>query len=220
MFKVSGVNVWGLFESMVASGFPMLKEPMSDEEYNREVGKLKEAYAEYRHDEHKESLFNNLHMKRAIKLGNRDVCTGHDNYLSGIVVQMNLTCTQYFLIQLERYHFLQIVSSMSKMHSLVNMDVEKNTSWWVSHISLRHVRKQIKEYNKAKTPEEKYERFMVLMNNLPMGYLLTMRISTNYLQIKNIVMQRRNHRLRGEWEEGFIDWVRSLPLFGELTGVV
>jgi len=46
---------------------------------------------------------------------------------------------------------------------------------------------------------------------------MVMRITTNYLQLKTIYRQRKNHKLP-EWRI-FCDWILSLPEFKELTGV-
>jgi hypothetical protein len=47
-----------------------------------------------------------------------------------------------------------------------------------------------------------------------MGYELWMGISTNYLQLKTIYFQRRNHKL-DEWKY-FCKWIEKLPMFNNL----
>ena len=66
--------------------------------------------------------------------------------------------------------------------------------------------------------QEKYEQFMKCVSNLPMGFEMEMTITTNYLQLKTIYFQRRNHKLKEDWG-AFCDWCESLPMFKELVGV-
>jgi hypothetical protein len=60
-------------------------------------------------------------LKRAKRLASMG--DGHDNYLSGILITFNLTCTHTMLVQFQRYHFAQIISSSSKMHCIEHMDI-------------------------------------------------------------------------------------------------
>ena len=74
----------------------------------------------------------------------------------------------------------------------------------------------IQIYNMNKT----YENWMKVISNCPQGIELFMRVSTNYLQIRTIVHQRYNHKLREDWG-AFIDFARDLPyarefIFGKL----
>lgn len=49
--------------------------------------------------------------------------TGHDNFLNGIIVQFDLTLSIKAWVELQRYHFIDFVSSMSTMHCISKMDV-------------------------------------------------------------------------------------------------
>lgn len=122
------------------------------------------------------------HMKRAFKLASSPIGGGHDNYLKGCIVQMDVEAPQYVWMQIERYQFFTIISSQSKMHSF-------------------------------KIPEDKtYED---VLDETPMGFELTAGISTNYMCLKNMYHQRKNHRLKF-WREIFCPWVESLPFAKEL----
>lgn len=50
---------------------------------------------------------------------------------------------------------------------------------------------------------------MKLISNTPLGFNLKARITTNYLQLKTIYNQRKNHKLP-EWKQ-FCSWVEELP---------
>ena len=66
-------------------------------------------------------------------------------------------------------------------------------------------------YNNAPT----YENFMLLVSNCPQGIELFMRVSTNYLQLRTIYKQRKNHKLREDWG-AFCEWIETLPYANEL----
>ena len=67
-----------------------------------------------------------------------------------------------------------------------------------------------KEYNENPTKENMYK---MLYTN-PCGLKLTARMTTNYLQLKTIYHQRKNHRLQ-EWQD-FCKWIETLPYAKEL----
>lgn len=69
-----------------------------------------------------------------------------------------------------------------------------------------------------KTKYTNYELYMKIISNCPMGLEQTMGISTNYLQLKTIYLQRRHHKLKEDWGP-FCAWCESLPLFVEITKV-
>lgn len=50
---------------------------------------------------------------------------GHDQVLTGIIVQFDLTCTNKMWVEMERYHFIDFVSSQSTMHRAAKMDFAK-----------------------------------------------------------------------------------------------
>lgn len=195
--QIDNIRVYDLDEAILASGLPMMAE------YNtKQLGyDLHLLYKENR---------NSKHYKRAVKLANTPIGSGHGNFLSGILVAVNITATVKWWEQFQRYHFKQIVSSQSTMHRLRKM-VEENT------ISFNE-----------KTDKSVIDAFLELAKNeyitaeelaysCPMGLELTARITTNYLQLKTMYHQRKNHKLQ-EWRD-FCEWVETLPYAEEfITG--
>jgi hypothetical protein len=51
---------------------------------------------------------------------------------------------------------------------------------------------------------------------LPESYLNMRTINMNYATIRNILLQRRHHRLKLEWQEVFCKWITTLPYAKEL----
>ena len=56
--------------------------------------------------------------------------------------------------------------------------------------------------------------YLEILYSNPAGFNITARMTTNYRCLKNIYIQRKNHRLP-EWRE-FCKWIETLPYFEEL----
>ena len=188
MVSVKNVKVYDLEESVIACRNAMRTEP-----------------AEYTKEEFEKSL------ERAIKLANSPSGSGHQTFLSGIRVSFDLIYPNYISPELQRYHWIDIVCSSSKMHRLAKMDMDNCFNKYVTQESREQMKELVELYNNAPT----YENFMLLVSNCPQGIELFMRVSTNYLQLKTIVRQRANHKLKEDWGN-FIDFVRTLPYAKEL----
>jgi hypothetical protein len=74
----------------------------------------------------------------------------------------------------------------------------------------------ISKYNLAKDEKKEYY-YNKIISNCPMGLMLWCRITTNYLQLKTIYKQRKNHKLK-EWRD-FCKWIEKLEMFELITGV-
>lgn len=138
--------------------------------------------------------------------------TGHDNFLNGIVVQFDLTLTVKAWVEAQRYHFLDFVSSQSTMHKIHNMSFEKQCISYVTPETIANCEKLLNEY--ASSPSD--EGFLKLIYNVPVGFRLTARMTTNFRQLKTIYQQRRTHRLP-EWR-WFCKWIEGLPCSDFITG--
>lgn len=156
-------------------------------------------------------------IRRCMSLGNVARGTGHDNYLKGILVTCNITADKVFWSQWQRYSFQDIVSSMSFMHKLTSLDIDKTK---FDKVIIDRFTEMVKFYNTNdwESVVDKSEYFEHIVNNTPSGIELTAHIYTNYLQLKTIYKQREYHK-RESWRIKFIDWCNNLPNFKELTGV-
>ena len=199
---VSDCHVYDLDESVRASKYPMA---VDHNKTNSEI------------------------TDRTKSLGRTGMGEGHDNFLSGIVVNFDLTITNKMWVEAERYHFFQIVSSQSTMHRISKIGENRNN--FDSHVdprTLSILNEKIAEYNRLvslanpddlnvtqKREELLKEAYLDILMNVPAGLKLTARISTNYRQLKTIYYQRKNHRLP-EWRK-FCNWMETeLPNFKEL----
>ncbi len=205
MLEVFNTRVYGLEESIVAGGYPMRADEIG--EWSEEDLNLSER-----------------DMKRAVKLGSVATGTGHDNFLKGIIVQFDVKYPNYWTPQFQRYSFHDIVSSNSKMHRLTKMDIEKCCNKYVDKVVLDNLSRWIEVYNSFESgvesidvdgkPYSRYEVFMKVVSNTPLGFEQTMRVTSNYLQLKTIYLQRKHHKLKEDWGN-FCSWCEELPHFKE-----
>ena len=153
---------------------------------------------------------------------------GHDNALKGIIVQFDLTFSNKAWVELQRYHFIDFVSSQSTMHKITKFDLKKQCNKYVDHRIIDIVQEKINEYNRLASlpiPDDlnsaisrkktMNELYLEILYNIPSGFELTAGMTTNYQQLKTIYQQRRHHRLP-DWQM-FCDWIETLPRFMELT---
>ncbi len=203
--EISNLRVYDISASIVDSGFPMLSKPYSKEEYETEI-------LNYRLSRHKD----NPHFQRACKLGR--MTGGHDCFLKGILVRCHVTMSLVMLKQWERYTFSDIVSSMSTMHRITHMDITNSCNTHVHPEIIKIINDMVKLYNEEIDKKEKELIFADIVYSAPAGLELTMSVTSNYLQEKNIIKQRKNHKL-AEWREYCAFMIKNLPNFSELTGV-
>ena len=184
MSVVSNVKVFGLEDSVKASKYPM------------------SVNVEYLNDE----------ITNTVKtLGSSGTGEGHDQFLTGIIVQFDLTFSLKAWTEAQRYHFLDFVSRQSTMHRITKFDVDEQCNGYVDEVISNRLQDLISEYNENKTSGN----YLRVLYNIPTGFNLTARMTTNYRQLKTIYHQRKNHRLP-EWRE-FCEWIETLPMFKEIV---
>lgn len=150
--------------------------------------------------------------------------TGHDQFLTGIIVQFDLTISEKAWVEFERYHWLDFVSSCSTMHKLQNMNPRMQCNRYVDPRAVDILNEKIAEYNRLIKMKKMgisvfddmiKEARLEMLYNIPSGFELTAKMTTNYRQLKTIYQQRRNHALP-DWQM-FCDFCETLPRFLELT---
>jgi hypothetical protein len=138
--------------------------------------------------------------------------TGHDQFLTGIIAQFDLTLSIKAWTEAERYHFFDFVSSQSTMHRVAKFDIEEQCNEYVHPGTISIVKCLLDCYNNDHSPDN----YLRLLYNIPSGFRLTARMTTNYRQLKTIYRQRKDHRLP-EWRE-FCEWMKNLPHSEFITG--
>lgn len=198
MVEITEVRVYELEESIIACRNAMrtdMAHPIERDEHGKSVYEQKEWDAS---------------LKRAIDLAKSPSNSGHPNFLTGIRVAFDIKYPNYFSPELQRYHWIDIVTSSSKMHRLAGIVAKGSFNKYVLPKTIEMVQELADEFN----ADPSYENRMRLLSNCPQGIELFMRINTNYMQLRNIYHQRKNHRLQEDWG-AFCDMIRSLPYFEE-----
>jgi hypothetical protein len=114
---------------------------------------------------------------------------------------------------MERYHFVQIVSSQSKMHRLRKIIEDCTFTYPSDIIDLSAFSDIMQRTGKSDDGTPRYSD-EELAYRCPMGLELAARITTNYLALKTIYNQRHNHKLE-EWRD-FCKEIETLPYAAEL----
>ena len=126
MVEITNVKVYDLEESVIASRNAMRLTP-----------------PEYTEEEFQASL------GRAIKLAKCGGGSGHSNFRKGIRVSFDIKYPGYFTPELQRYSFMDIVTSTSKMHKLVKMDMDCCFNKYVTPESKANMKKYIDSYSQC-----------------------------------------------------------------------
>jgi len=189
---INRVNIYGFEESIRGSKFPMATD-------------LKTLTTDF--------------AKSTVRLGTSAIGEGHDNFLNGIIVQFDLTFSNKAWVEMQRYHFIDFVSSQSTMHRITRFDLDQAYMEYVDPRIINIMKEKVAEYNtlleKSKEAntneynEELKKRYLEILYSNPAGFRLTARMTTNYRQLKTIYAQRKNHRLP-EWRI-FCAWCETLP---------
>ena len=191
-FNISNSVVYGLDRAIKASGNPMRTvintDPIDEKDINR-----------------------------AAKLGNTPNGLGHDNYLKGILVHVDIVAPLYWWKEAQRYHWFDFVSSQSTMHCLLKFEVSTQVVDETDPRVVAVIKDLINEYNAIEDVNEKVAKWREIIASLPCGFCLGATMTTNYQQLKTMYRQRRHHKLV-EWHV-FCDWCLTLPMFEQLTGV-
>ena len=188
MLRISNIQVYDLMESVIAC---------------RNAMRL--CHPEYNEKEFSDSLV------RAEKLVRCKSGSGQSNFRTGIRVSFDIVYPNYISPELQRYHFLDIVTSSSKMHTIMKMDFDKCCNKYVNEVTKENMKSLISNYNS----DPSYYNFMEVVSNCPQGIELFMRCSTNYEQLATIYRQRKHHKLKEDWG-AFTKMIEELPLSKEL----
>ena len=208
MTTIENVELFGLDSSIFRSGYSMLDTAPTPQAFQEAVSAIRQC--------RKAGDYTNPHIKRAIKLASLSE-GGHDQFLTGIVVNFDLTITNKAWVEAERYTFLNFISSMSTMHRVARFKIADCCNQYTSPVEIAEAQRLQEVYNSidaTQDPQRKKEAYLDLLYNLPSGFELMAGMTTNYRCLKNIYAQRRNHRLP-DWHV-VCDWIETLPMAAEL----
>lgn len=184
--KVDNIEISGMESAIKASGYPMQVELNT-------------------------GIVTDNDLRRAKSLA-KTKDGGHDQFLTGILVSFDLTCSNKMWVEVERYRFITFVSSQSTMHRISKMNIVEMCNEYVDSRIIDICEELKEKYNQSKSTDD----YLRLLYNIPSGIELTARLTTNYRCLKNVYHQRKTHRLP-EWRE-FCKWIETLPNSEFITG--
>ena len=187
--KVENVKVYGLENAVRCSKFPMQTDT---------------------------SLCTTEVTKTTDKLAMCGLGEAHDNFLNGIIVQFDLTFSNKAWVELQRYHFIDFISSQSTMHRITKFNLDEAYNEYVDQRVIDIMKELVAEYNSKDLADRTAEDYLRILYSNPAGFELTAGMTTNYRQLKTIYRQRKSHRLP-EWRE-FCNWIKKLPYSDWITG--
>lgn len=209
---VSNVDIYDLEKSILASGYPMRTTIPDRDITEKDLARCK-------------------NLVNATKTGNG----AHAQFMTGIRVNFDLTFSNKAWVEAERYRFLEFVSSQSTMHRITKFDLDNQYNKYVDPRIIEIMKSKVQEYNKVMELRDSYDKddqhnispqlredltewlknaYLEILYSNPAGFMLTARMTTNYRCLRNIYMQRKDHRLP-EWR-AFCKWIETLPYAQEL----
>ena len=209
---VSNVDIYDLEKSILASGYPMRTTIPDRDITEKDLARCK-------------------NLVNATKTGNG----AHAQFMTGIRVNFDLTFSNKAWVEAERYRFLEFVSSQSTMHRITKFDLDNQYNKYVDPRIIEIMKSKVQEYNKVMELRDSYDKddqrnispqlredltewlknaYLEILYSNPAGFTLTARTTTNYRCLRNIYMQRKDHRLP-EWR-AFCKWIETLPYAQEL----
>ncbi|WP_195251838.1 hypothetical protein [Romboutsia sp. 1001713B170207_170306_H8] len=158
---------------------------------------------------------NNLDLaQRLIKAGSE-----HCKFLRQIQVWADFNMPLYWWSEFDTYKF-NTKNSCSTMHKLLNAKKGIELSDFVyDKLDRQDIEKIVIKLNELRDRylETKDYNYVIRAKKLlPTSYKQLRTVNTNYAELRNIYFQRKNHRLKEEWQDTFCKWVENLPYAQEL----
>ena len=151
--------------------------------------------------------------KRLIKAGNE-----HCKFLRQIQVWADFEMPLYWWSEFDTYKF-NTKNSCSTMHKLFNAKKEIELDDFVySKEDINTLNFIIRELNSLRKRYLETKDFNYVIRGkrlLPTSFKQKRTVNTNYAELINIYNQRKNHRLKEEWQDVFCKWCEELPYFKE-----
>lgn len=151
--------------------------------------------------------------KRLIKAGSE-----HCKFLRQIQVWADFEMPLYWWSEFDTYKF-NTKNSCSTMHKLFNAKKEIELDDFVySKEDINTLNFIINELNSLRKRYLETKDFNYVIRGkrlLPTSFKQKRTVNTNYAELINIYNQRKNHRLKEEWQDIFCKWCEELPYFKE-----
>lgn len=198
--NISTKAVYGLYEAIMGMRNPMNSWDLSDSLVYK-IGN------------------NDLKLAQKLLKGGNEHC----KFMRMIQVWVNMNMTRYFWSEFDTYSF-NTKNSCSTMHKLLNPKNEVTIDMFDYYEEDKDVMQPIidrineirieflntKDYNKQCKLKRRAKSLLFE------SFLQLRTVNTNYAEIRNIVLQRKNHQLKEDWQDMFCKWATNLPYAKEL----
>lgn len=169
--------------------------------------------------------------------------TEHSKFMRQIQVWADIAAARYWWSEFDTYKVGTSANSTSTMHRLFNKEEEISLGdfefgdsieavddygetsvssdeygiYDYLEFSIKKLNELRKMYFETYNYEEKRKILSAAKKILPESYMNIRSINLNYATLRNIMLQRKNHRLKYEWQECFLKrFVCKLPYAKEL----
>lgn len=153
-----------------------------------------------------------------IKAGNE-----HMKFMRMIHVWADMNMTRFFWSEMDTYHF-NTKNSCSTMHKLLNPQYEVTLDMFEYYEEdeeivincvnqINQIREEFLNTKDYETQSKLKRRAKTLLFD---GFLQLRTVDTNYAEIRNILLQRKNHQMKKDWQDTFCRWSTTLPYAKEL----
>jgi hypothetical protein len=187
----------------------------------------KDEFILYQGEERNYNLERYIIGEKDLKLAQTLIKAGaeHCKFMRQIQVWCEITSPRYFWSEFDTYKIGTSANSTSTMHKLFDKKTEITLDMFEYHVEIekQSILTAIENLNKLRDiyfeVQDQQSKDNVLTSAkriLPESYLNMRTVNMNYATIRNILLQRRHHRLKLEWQECFGKWVTTLPYAKEL----
>jgi len=148
--------------------------------------------------------------------------TSDSKFLRMIHVQADVTMPRYWWHEEATYKFIEN-NSCSTMYKLLDKNhvIDYNDFEYIDKVyldsvifNLNAIRTAYLDPDCSNKVKKIYLRQAKMI--LPESYLQKRTIDTNYAELRNVYNQRKNHKLKEEWQDTFCNWIKTLPYAEEL----
>ena len=144
--------------------------------------------------------------------------TEHSKFMRQIQVWADVDMPRYWWSEADTYGFGS-KNSCSTMHKLLNnknpitIDMFEycDKDLTIMEFVIDRLEFLRKKFLSAETQSEKDGYLLRAKRLLPEGFLQLRTWNTNYAELRNMYFQRKNHRLKEEWQDVFCEWIETLP---------
>lgn len=210
--KITNTEVYGFEAALRGMRNPMNSWHLQDSDYAGDI-----TYQPNNHDILSETVWigeKDMDLaKRLIKAGPE-----HCKFLRQIQVWADFNMPLYWWSEFDTYKF-NTKNSCSTMHKLFNKEKEITLDDFVydyqDTITLKSIINALNELRHDYLETKKFEYVIRGKRLLPTSFKQLRTVNTNYAELINIYNQRKNHRLKEEWQDVFCKWCEELPYFTE-----